>query len=341
MHISIITPVRANNGDKVRWLLEAIQSVQSQTYTDWDMVVVNDHSEAKFGSNQELVKALQDPRITGLKAEDFDTSGVSGSRNLAARHARGPMLLPLDADDLLPPNALAIYSKNWSNDDGVLYGHTKMVMNDAQRVHQARPYVFGSLLQALLMPVGSLHKKEDWQRVGGWKTQCDMGLEDWEYWIALGEIGVCGRPLNEILYIYRRHPGSRLSDMRVNDTYNKAYANMRSLHEDSYNGRYPMGCCGGGVKTKPRVEASKVSQDNMRVLLSQAADMATRNTTKIRYVGDRRGSWGVNGKISGIHYRVRGPGKLLMTATGVEEVDSRDVPFILALDRGRSFQRES
>ena len=86
-----------------RWPLvaEAIESVLSQTYRDFELIVVDDGSTdgtageiAKFGSRLRL---LRQPN-----------RGVSAARNLAFGEARGRYLAFLDSDDLWRPKKLAI-----------------------------------------------------------------------------------------------------------------------------------------------------------------------------------------------------------------------------------------
>jgi glycosyltransferase involved in cell wall biosynthesis len=136
MKIGIVTPVKADREEKVQWLYEAILSVQAQTHEDWSMVVVNDRSGMKFGDFKDLVYAMKDSRITGIKASDYNVSGVAASRNLAVENSDVEVILPLDSDDLLPEYALQVFDEAWSEKpDGVLYGHTEIRQNNSSRIH--------------------------------------------------------------------------------------------------------------------------------------------------------------------------------------------------------------
>lgn len=335
--ISVITPVRADSTEKVQWLAEAIKSVMAQDYTNWEMVIVNDHSTASFGSNAELSRLLQDPRVDGRKLEDPD-SGVSKARNAAATAATGELLLPLDADDLLPENAMSILLAEFENEpDKIIYGHTKLLQNDSQRIHQARPYNYELLLKALMMPVGSLHTKASWQDVGGWDPRMDGGLEDWEYWVRMGKAGYCGQHVPQVTYIYRRHPNSRISYLRKSGEYDTAYAKMREIHEDVYNGRFPVNCC-SGVKIRRNPAPQPQAAQQMASVLAMSESREDDNLAHLIYVGRKKGGWGVNGKASGLHYRVQGPGKELVRPDGRLGVNREDVPHMLLLDRGMAFQ---
>ena len=96
--VSVVTPAY----NAAAQLPEAISSVRAQTCTDWEMIVVNDGSTDGTAS---LLDAQDDPRIRVI---DQANSGVSAARNAGLDAAQGDYLTFLDADDVLPPGALAV-----------------------------------------------------------------------------------------------------------------------------------------------------------------------------------------------------------------------------------------
>ena len=91
--VSIIMP--AYNCE--RFITEAIHSVQAQTYTNWELIVVDDCSTDQ---TREIIEkfALEDRRIISLKNEK--NSGAAASRNKAVEAASGRYMAFLDSDDL-------------------------------------------------------------------------------------------------------------------------------------------------------------------------------------------------------------------------------------------------
>lgn len=89
--VSIITPMY--NGE--RFISDTIRSVLYQTYTDWEMIVVDDGSKDK---GAEIVEefAKKDPRITLIKQKN---AGSGAARNNGIRRAEGNYICLLDADD--------------------------------------------------------------------------------------------------------------------------------------------------------------------------------------------------------------------------------------------------
>ena len=85
---------------------EAIQSVLEQTYANWELLLVDDGS-ADGSTRIAKQYATQDKgRICYLEHERHQNMGMSTSRNLGVRHARGEYIAFLDADDVWFPHKL-------------------------------------------------------------------------------------------------------------------------------------------------------------------------------------------------------------------------------------------
>jgi hypothetical protein len=183
------------------------------------------------------------------------------------------------------------------------------------------------------MTIGCLHRKSDWEKVGGWKKEMSAGLEDWEYWISMGEAGVCGFYVPEELYHYRRRADGRLSQLRTHENaFDLAVQRIRELHTDSYNGRFPVGCCGGGGGGRPPKPTGLPTRSP--VISQLQADQLV----ALRYTGKGQGFF-VTGRASGLSYKIVGPNQLVEMKDGRQGVDPRDVQFLLKLGRGRDFAR--
>ncbi len=99
--ISIITP----NYNKGRFMAACIASVQDQTFSDWEMIIVDDGSTD--GSDTIAETAVnRDKRIRFMR-NPAETKGAATARNIGLENARGDLILFLDSDDLLHPQCLA------------------------------------------------------------------------------------------------------------------------------------------------------------------------------------------------------------------------------------------
>ena len=96
--VSIITPAY----NAAAFISDTIRSVQAQTYTNWEMIIVDDCSTDETA---QVVASFGDERIRYFKNET--NSGAAVSRNYALREARGRWVAFLDGDDLWHPEKLS------------------------------------------------------------------------------------------------------------------------------------------------------------------------------------------------------------------------------------------
>ena len=96
--VSIITP--CYNG--ARYISETINSVISQTYTDWEMLIIDDGSK---DNSSEIIKEFEksDNRIHYIYQQN---AGSAAARNNGIREAKGQYIALLDADDIWLPEFL-------------------------------------------------------------------------------------------------------------------------------------------------------------------------------------------------------------------------------------------
>lgn len=90
--VSVITP----SYNTAKYIEDTIKSVQEQTYTNWEMIIVDDCSTDN--TDEVVAKYLHDERIRYLK--NSKNSGAALSRNYALREAKGKWIAFLDSDDV-------------------------------------------------------------------------------------------------------------------------------------------------------------------------------------------------------------------------------------------------
>ncbi len=96
-NISVVIPTR----DRAGYILEALDSVFAQTYTDYEVIVIDD------GSRDETQKLLGPLIQQGKIQYQFQkSSGVSAARNRGVKAAQAPYIAFLDSDDLFLPTKL-------------------------------------------------------------------------------------------------------------------------------------------------------------------------------------------------------------------------------------------
>lgn len=97
--VSIVTPVY--NAEK--FISETIDSIQKQTYKDWELILVDDcSSDSSYDIISEYMK--NDKRIRYIKLEK--NSGAAVSRNTGIKNAKGRFIAFVDSDDIWLPKKL-------------------------------------------------------------------------------------------------------------------------------------------------------------------------------------------------------------------------------------------
>ena len=113
--VSIIMP----SYNTSKFIVQTIESVQAQTYSNWELLIVDDCST---DNTDDTVKPfLSDRRIHYLKNEK--NSGAAVSRNRALREAKGRWIAFLDSDDLWKPEKLE-KQINFMTNNGYAFSYT-------------------------------------------------------------------------------------------------------------------------------------------------------------------------------------------------------------------------
>lgn len=322
--ISIIIPAYIDTSEKLEWLNETISSVKRQSFQDWEIILIDD--ELSHPAD------IEDDRIRRFRLTN--RSGPALARNTGVALASFDAILPLDADDQLASDSTLqkMYDLFIEDKSRVIYGDIQRLENKENlwrldKVIDLPDYTFElSLKLNGIMPVTALHSKECHIKAGGWKREIEFGLEDIEYWISAGKAGFCGKHLEEVTLIYRRHQSSRSYQLRMVSRQETAMRNViKEMHQDVYNGRYPMGCCGGGKSyTPPR------SVNTSQAMITTLDQFQASEKVWVQYNGRRNAGFGMVGKFTNARYEVKGPGHKL-------EVHINDLPLFRRSGRGADF----
>ena len=110
-----------------RFLREAIESVFAQTDRDWELLLVDDGSSDR---STDIVRQYAEDyagKVRYLEHDGHRNRGMSASRNLGIRHARGTYIATLDADDVWFPHKLQqqVAVLDSQPEAGMVYGTTQ------------------------------------------------------------------------------------------------------------------------------------------------------------------------------------------------------------------------
>jgi glycosyltransferase involved in cell wall biosynthesis len=205
--VSIVVPVY-NTG---RYLHDALRSAAGQTYSDREIVIVDD------GSTDPVTLAIvgEAEQRAGVSVLRTPNRGPSHARNLGIEHARGDYILPLDSDDWLAPTFLekTVPLLDADAELGVAFTWVGLV-GGHQGVWRTGGFTLAELLARCTIHVTSLYRRRLWADVGGYDPRFVESCEDWDLWLGAAARGWRGACVPEVLVYYRRTPVSRERNAR-------------------------------------------------------------------------------------------------------------------------------
>lgn len=250
---------------------EALESVGSQTWRDWEVIVVDDAGpeDGTRGAVQKFAAENPGRRVEYIR--HGSNSGVSVARRTAFEAARGKYVAFLDADDAYLPEKLARDMAALEAHPDCVLAHGRAVGVGVRPEHESgpeewfklwdvsKPYDcreverFGSInhiCNSTVVAVKSAIQRDDFAR------QMLFQFEDWFLWMLLRMRGRFYYQ-NEPLTKYRLHPGSFMSSAKWGRGAREfgMLELMLAVFPHLQNG-------------KERREAAKVMIDNLQILMS-------------------------------------------------------------------------
>lgn len=196
--VSIIIPCF----NQASYVGEAIESALNQTYSNIEIVCVNDGSS---DNSSEIIREYADKYKNILFFDETINRGVCYARNLAIKACTGEYILPLDADDKIEPAYVekAVNVLKEKSEVGIVYCCADFfgVKNKRWKLdeYQKEKIFFENLIFN-----SAMFRKKDFEKVGGYKECMHVGCEDWDLWLSLIENGAEVYRIDEILFHYRR-----------------------------------------------------------------------------------------------------------------------------------------
>ena len=205
------------NGEKT--IIETIESVLKQTFTDWELIIINDGSTDQ---TLDIVNRIQDSRI---QVVSYPNAGLSASRNRGIAKARGEYISFIDADDLWTADKLKFQLKALEeNPQAVLaYSWTDCIDESGQLLGPGSHStvsgdVYATLLLNNFLENGSnpLIRTKVFTEVDGFDESLNSA-EDWDMWLRLAaRYPFVAVPFPHILYrVYRNSMSANVLRMEA------------------------------------------------------------------------------------------------------------------------------
>lgn len=292
-----------------KYLVDALDSVAGQTFLNTECIVANDTGEPLD------VATMGHPWVRVV-----NTSGKRGpaiARNTAIAAAKAPLIVPLDADDIMYPDALRTYYQAWQqHPDSMIYGDCETEDTPGRRnYYHSGPWSWGKIRKEAIYQVTILFAKQWWEAVGGYDH--DVEWEDWIFGLKLHFVGIGATYVEAPWGVYRhwthlKDEGSK-SDRDNADFGGEAFkARLGRVYEYIERKEEAMRrCCGKRAKVTTRT----IKTPGVPVIKAtgHAANRPRKPGTPredgeqmlIVYDGARQGSFSVNSRVvRGRKYRV-------------------------------------
>lgn len=202
--------------NKAKYLRQAIASVLAQTYRDWELLIVDDHStDGSF----EIAGAMLFDGVYLMKS-DLPKHGAANINvlnryahniNLAFKKCKGEYITYLCDDDLYLPWRLEAFAYVLDNnpDVPVVYGQQQMLIEEGgvTRLAGVRDTV-GVTMNAVQRVDHSsvMHRRECFEKAGGWDEGAPMRYGDAYFWQRLHDAGYAFHPLPAPTDCHRYNP---------------------------------------------------------------------------------------------------------------------------------------
>lgn len=193
-----------------RFLEQAIQSVMSQTFTDWELIIFDDNSSDDTYRIASKYKDLDNFSISIFKTSE--NLGLQRIANLAIAQAKGDYLLRLDADDFLHPFALEAMYEAILSDLEYEMAYSDFYYTDEMGnilgTEKSNSRNVNGMVTDIVAPHGacSLISLSFLRSVNGYNENVDA-QDGWDVWYKLKSHGRFIK-VNRPLFYYRQHSSS-------------------------------------------------------------------------------------------------------------------------------------
>lgn len=233
--ISVVVP----SYNKPNYLAECLGSIQSQTFSNWECIVVSDGSP-RVEEIRAAVAAMRDPRFRLV--EHKENRGLAAARNTGIREARADFVLFVDEDDWIRAECLArLLSEIRKTGADIVCPQGRFFGASDRRRRCHSPSVEEILVYQPLLVPGSLIRKKVFAVVGMYDEHpiIKLGREDHEWWIRTVRSGTSIHVCDAELYFIRRSETNvavhESLDFSANEHSRSIYRYILDKHRDLYD----------------------------------------------------------------------------------------------------------
>lgn len=222
------------NYNKGQYIEDAINSVLNQSYSNWEIIIVDDASTDN--SKLMLEKYESDERINIFF--NINNRGVGYTKKKCVDNSKGGICAILDSDDVLKPSALEVLVEKYNCSPSV-----SMIIGRIENVDSELNYLYDIEIKeesgkSILDNFGTVgwdtFRRDRYYMTDGYDSNLDVA-EDQDLYFKMEEIGEVSR-LDDILYQYRQYGTTLSSGTNIEYAYeNKFYVMEKAVRRRKYN----------------------------------------------------------------------------------------------------------
>lgn len=197
--------------NKPQYLDQAVQSVLSQTYRDFELILLDDNSE---NVDLDRYRSLCRVWVSDVRPEErYERVRYAVLANVGIQMARGEYITYLCDDDYYLPQRLSRMVERLDQGCGVVYGSQRLIHDGREiGVREAREVLADAFCRVDHSSV--MHGRRVAQEVDGW----DEDKQHWRwadgiFWRKLNRAGYKFHPIPEVLDVHRYHERSVTSQI--------------------------------------------------------------------------------------------------------------------------------
>jgi glycosyltransferase involved in cell wall biosynthesis len=173
--------------DEEEYIADAIESILSQTFIDFEFIIINDGSTDESAN---IIKSFNDQRIVLIEQNN---KGLTASLNIGIKASKGKYIARQDADDYSYPNRLECQIREFKNNSDLVLLGTRADIDYGDFSYMSQSYAPGDIKDELLSSNVFVHSsvcflKDKFLDVGLYDITYDTS-QDYDAWLRLSEIG--------------------------------------------------------------------------------------------------------------------------------------------------------
>lgn len=200
--ISVVMPTY----NRANYICESIDSILRQTFTEWELIIVDDCSTDDTLSIARHYEEI-DNRIRVIHNET--NKQLPESLNIGFRHARGKYLTWTSDDNWFLSRALEVMNEYLDRNDHYSMVCTGFLFVDDKKkfLYEALPYIEQDMYTGDVVGACFMYRREVLDQIGEYDTTL-FCAEDYEYWLRMLYYGKKIGYIPGVFYLYRLHDAS-------------------------------------------------------------------------------------------------------------------------------------